>query len=85
MQQKSDAQITDLDVHMALVMAPSYQKKVREQYYMEESALKEARDYVDTFGFAQKNMNAVCFIVPSKLHASSFAPVTRLTHECLLP
>ena len=48
---------------MALVMAPSYQKKVREQYYMEESALKEARDYVDTFGFAQKNLNAVDILI----------------------
>ena len=44
---------------MALVMAPSYSKAVRDQYYMEDNVAKTCRDYVDTFGFAQKNMNAV--------------------------
>ena len=31
---------------MALVMAPSYSKAVRDQYYMEDNVAKTCRDYV---------------------------------------
>ena len=46
-------------MHTALVLAPSYAKQVADQYYMDDAVTKTLRDYVDTFGFAQKNMNAV--------------------------
>ena len=44
---------------MALVLAPSYAKQVNDQYYMDDSVTKTLRDYVDMFGFVQKNMNAL--------------------------
>jgi len=56
---KTDSKPTDLDVHMALVLAPSYAKQVNDQYYMDDSVTKTLRDYVDMFGFVQKNMNAL--------------------------
>ena len=53
----------DLDVHMALILAPSYANQVRNQYYMENTLSQSLRDYVDTFGFCQKNMNAMDIII----------------------
>lgn len=48
---------------MALVLAPSYAKQVNDQYYMDDSVTKTLRDYVDMFGFVQKNMNALDIVV----------------------
>lgn len=53
----------DLDVHMALVLAPSYSKQVQDQYFMDDSVTKTLRDYVDMFGFCQKNTNAVDIVI----------------------
>lgn len=54
----------DLDVHMALVNAPSYFAQVREKYYRDEyNVEKEIRDYVDNFGFLQKNMNGLDILI----------------------
>lgn len=53
----------DLDVHMALVLAPSYSKQVNDQYYMDDSVTKTLRDYVDMFGFCQKNQNALDIVI----------------------
>ena len=53
----------DLDVHTALILAPSYANQVRNQYYMENTLSQSLRDYVDTFGFCQKNMNAMDIII----------------------
>ena len=53
----------DLDVHMALITAPSYMKQVRERYYLEDYLQKALRDYIDTFGFVQKNMNAMDILI----------------------
>jgi len=53
----------DLDVHMALINAPSYLTQVREKYFLEDYLAKSLRDYVDMFGFVQKNMNAVDIII----------------------
>ena len=53
----------DLDVHMALILAPSYANEVRNKYYMENTLSQSLRDYVDTFGFCQKNMNAMDIII----------------------
>jgi hypothetical protein len=54
----------DLDVHMALVNAPSYFAQVREKYYRDEyNVEKEIRDYVDSFGFLQKNMNGLDILI----------------------
>jgi len=53
----------DLDVHMALINAPSYLTQVREKYFLEDYMAKSIRDYVDMFGFVQKNMNAVDIII----------------------
>jgi len=53
----------DLDVHMALITAPSYMKQVRERYYLEDYLSKALRDYIDTFGFVQKNMNAMDILI----------------------
>lgn len=54
----------DLDVHMALINAPSYFAKVREKYYRDPYNLeKEIRDYVDNFGFLQKNQNGLDILI----------------------
>ena len=54
----------DLDVHMALVMAPSYQKTMRERYYtLDKSSSQICREYVDLFGMMQKNVNALDILI----------------------
>lgn len=53
----------DLDVHMALLTAPSYLSNVRERYYLDEYLSKSMRDYIDMFGFVQKNMNAMDILI----------------------
>ncbi len=54
----------DLDVHMALINAPNYFNQVREKYYRDEYNLeREIREYVDNFGFLQKNMNGLDILI----------------------
>jgi hypothetical protein len=53
----------DLDVHMALLNAPSYLGQVREKYYLEDYLHKSVRDYIDMFGFVQRNMNAMDILI----------------------
>ena len=53
----------DLDVHMALINAPSYLTQVREKYYLDDYLTKSIRDYIDMFGFVQKNMNSIDIII----------------------
>lgn len=54
----------DLDVNMALINAPNYFKKVREEYYRDPyNVEKEIRDYVDNFGFLQKNSNGLDILI----------------------
>ena len=53
----------DLDVHMALINAPSYLRTVRERYYLDDYLQKALRDYIDSFGFVQKNMNAMDILI----------------------
>eukprot|EP00961_Rhodomonas_salina_P032364 436597-Rhodomonas_salina.1 len=54
----------DLDVHMALVNAPNYFDQVREKYYRDEYNLeREIREYVDNFGFLQKNVNGLDILI----------------------
>lgn len=54
----------DLQVHLALIKARSYFRKVRERYYRDSHSLEdEIRDYVNTFGFLQKNMNGLDILI----------------------
>jgi len=54
----------DLDVHMALVLAPSYQKTMRERYYTsDKSAAQTCREFADLFGMMQKNVNALDILI----------------------
>ena len=54
----------DLDVHMALVLAPSYQKTMREKYYsLDKSPSQICREFVDLFGMMQKNVNALDILI----------------------
>ena len=54
----------DLQVHLALIKARSYFRKVRERYYRDTHSLEdEIRDYVNTFGFLQKNMNGLDILI----------------------
>lgn len=53
----------DLDVHMALINAPSHLSHIREKYYLDDYLNKSLRDYIDAFGFLQKNMNAVDILI----------------------
>ena len=50
----------DLDVHIALVTAPSYAKTWAEKYHTSEKTPTQlCREFVDMFGFMQKNPNAL--------------------------
>jgi len=54
----------DLDVHIALLQAQSYQKTINEKYYSENDSLYDAaRRYVDMFGVMQKIPNALDIII----------------------
>jgi hypothetical protein len=54
----------DLDVHMALILAPSYEKHMRERYYSnDKSPSQVCREFVDLFGMAQKNTNALDILI----------------------
>ena len=54
----------DLDVHVALVLAPSYQKTMKEKYYIDDkSPTQICREFVDLFGFMQKNTNALDILI----------------------
>ena len=54
----------DMYVLMALINARSYFRKVREKYYRDGHSLEtEIRDYVNTFGFLQKNVNGLDILI----------------------
>lgn len=54
----------DLDVHVALLTAPSYQRMQNEKYMdTQQSLAKVARRYVDMFGLLQKIPNAMDFLI----------------------
>jgi len=54
----------DLDVHMALLLAPSYQKTMDEKYHDNHKTLSQScRSYIDTFGILQKIPNAMDILV----------------------
>ena len=54
----------DLDVHVALLHAPSYQKQMDEKFYdQHKTVAKTAREYVDLFGIMQKIPNALDFLI----------------------
>ena len=54
----------DLDVHMALLLAPSYQKQMDEKYYDNSvTTVQHCRMYIDLFGFMAKNDNALDFLI----------------------
>jgi len=54
----------DFDVHMALVLAPSYQKTLQERYYTtDKSPSQLCREYADLFGMMQKNVNALDILI----------------------
>jgi hypothetical protein len=65
MQLVGSIQLTnDLDVHMALLYAPSYQKHMDEKYYdASRSVSQTCRMYIDLFGFMQKNENALDYLI----------------------
>jgi hypothetical protein len=65
MQLVGSIQLTnDLDVHMALLYAPSYQKHMDEKYYdASRSVSQNCRMYIDLFGFMQKNENALDYLI----------------------
>ena len=54
----------DLDVHVALVSAKSYEKEQMEKYNNYGMSSSQAiREYVDLFGFMQKNTNALDILI----------------------
>ena len=54
----------DLDVHMALLLAPSYQKTMNEKYHDNHKTLSQScRAYLDLFGIMQKIPNAMDILV----------------------
>ena len=54
----------DLDVHMALLLAPSYAKHMREKYILDaQTPSQTCRQFVDLFGFMQKNVNALDILI----------------------
>ena len=63
----------DLDVHQALLTAPSYQNKVRESYYVDQYIHKALQDYKDNFGFVQVRTPAHVLL---RVHMRLFAGLT---------
>jgi hypothetical protein len=54
----------DIDVHVALVTAPSYAKTMAEKYYVSSKSNHQlVREYIDMFGFMSKNPNAMDIII----------------------
>ena len=54
----------DLDVHVALLQAPSYQKHVNEKYYDNSKTTSQiCRQYIDLFGIMQKIPNALDILI----------------------
>jgi hypothetical protein len=54
----------DIDVHIALVSAPSYSKIISEKYYSSnKTAFQQIREAVDLFGFTAKNQNAMDIMI----------------------
>jgi hypothetical protein len=54
----------DLDVHMALIQAPSYAKTLAEKYHSPNKTPQQLiRQYVDLFGIVQKNPNAMDLLI----------------------
>ena len=61
----------DLYVIMALINARSYFRKVREKFYRDSHSLEnEIRDYVNTFGFLQKNVNGLDILIEVCIYTS---------------
>ena len=57
-------QSNDLDVHIALVQAPSYAKEYMEKYSgSDKTPYQVCREYVDLFGIMQKNPNALDILI----------------------
>jgi len=54
----------DLDVHVALIQAPSYAKEYMEKYStVDKTPYQICREYVDLFGIVQKNPNALDILI----------------------
>ncbi|KAJ1465882.1 hypothetical protein T484DRAFT_1757105 [Baffinella frigidus] len=54
----------DLDVHMALITAPNYERTESEKYaYNDQDPQQTLRKYVDMFGMCQKNPNGLDILV----------------------
>ena len=54
----------DLDVHVALLSAPSYQRHMNDKYYDTSKTTSQAcRQYVDLFGIMQKVPNALDILI----------------------
>lgn len=54
----------DLDVHMALILAPSHEKHMAEKYNnFNKTSAQICREYVDLFGFMQKNQNGLDILI----------------------
>lgn len=72
----------DLDVHVALLSAPSYQKHMNEKYYdTTKTTAQSCRQFVDLFGIMQKIPNALDILIEdAKNHLKTWgsAPPTFL-------
>lgn len=54
----------DLDVHVALLQAPSYQRHINEKYHdNKKNTAQLCREYVDLFGIMQKIPNALDWLI----------------------
>ena len=71
----------DFDVHMALVLAPSYQKTMREKYFtVDKSPGQICREFCDLFGMMQKNVNALDILIEEAKAILKTWCVLDLTH-----
>lgn len=54
----------DLDVHIALLQAPSHQRHMNERYHDQfKTSAQICREYVDMFGIMQKTINALDILI----------------------
>lgn len=54
----------DLDVHIALLNAPTYAAELKDKYYSNTKTPHQIiREHIDMFGFMQKNVNALDILI----------------------
>jgi hypothetical protein len=76
----------DLDVHMALITAPTYATEIKNKYYSRTKTPHQMiREHIDMFGFMQKNVNAMDILIEVREYSSCTCNATWKQKSYYLP